>query len=76
MGLASLPARRKLNEIMQFERAHFKQCVVQKNVTLGGSIVDNHTPVSIPTSKYNDFLFAPICEEADGMPLSVLSCPH
>ena len=28
---------------------------------------------SIPTSRYNDFLFAPICEDADGMRLSVLS---
>lgn len=34
----------------------------------------NNLPlVPIPTSRYNEFLFAPICEEANGMQLSVLS---
>lgn len=33
----------------------------------------NGPSVSSPTSIYNDFLFAPICEEANGMRLSVLS---
>lgn len=33
----------------------------------------NSPSVSSPTSIYNDFLFAPICEEANGMRLSVLS---
>jgi hypothetical protein len=35
--------------------------------------VDNHHSVSSLTSTYNHFLFAPICEEANGMQLSVLS---
>jgi hypothetical protein len=43
------------------------------DVTKGGFAVNNLPTVSIPTSRYNDFLFAPICEDADGMRLSVLS---
>ena len=43
------------------------------DVTKGGFAVNNLPSVSIPTSRYNDFLFAPICEDADGMRLSVLS---
>jgi hypothetical protein len=35
--------------------------------------VDNRPSVSSFTSKYDHFLFAPICEEANGMQLSVLS---
>jgi hypothetical protein len=35
--------------------------------------MDNRTSVSSFTSRYNHFLFAPICEEANGMRLSVLS---
>ena len=35
--------------------------------------MSNLSSASIPSSRYNDFLFAPICEDADGMRLSVLS---
>ena len=35
--------------------------------------MNNLPSASIPCSRYNDFLFAPICEDADGMRLSVLS---
>jgi hypothetical protein len=35
--------------------------------------VDHRPPVSSPPSYYNDFLFAPVCEESNGMRLSVLS---
>lgn len=35
--------------------------------------MDNLPSVSSPTSRYDDFLFASICEEANGMRLSVLS---
>jgi hypothetical protein len=35
--------------------------------------VDNRPSVSSVTSRYDHFLFAPICEEANGMQLSVLS---
>jgi hypothetical protein len=45
----------------------------RQHVTKGGSIVDNRLSVSSFTSRYNHFLFAPICEEANGMRLSVLS---
>ena len=45
----------------------------RQHVTKGGSIVDNRPSVSSVTSRYNHFLFAPICEEANGMRLSVLS---
>ena len=33
----------------------------------------NPLSASISSSRYNDFLFAPICEDAEGMRLSVLS---
>ena len=35
--------------------------------------MDNRPLALSPTSKYNEFLFAPVCEEANGMRLSVLS---
>src|ERR1700692_1620089 len=45
----------------------------RRHVTKDGSIMDNRPSISSFTSRYNHFLFAPICEEADGMRLSVLS---
>ena len=45
----------------------------RQDVTKGGAIMDNRTSVSSFTSRYNHFLYAPICEEANGMELSVLS---
>jgi hypothetical protein len=45
----------------------------RQDVTEGSSIVDNRPSVSSFTSRYDHFLFAPICEEANGMQLSVLS---
>jgi hypothetical protein len=42
-------------------------------VTKDGSIMDNRLSVLSFTSRYNQFLFAPICEEANGMRLSVFS---
>jgi hypothetical protein len=45
----------------------------RQDVTEGSSLVDNRPSVSSFTSKYDHFLFAPICEEANGMQLSVLS---
>src|SRR5664280_3272080 len=50
-----------------------KQCDALVPVTKGGSVVDNRPSVSNLTPQYNDFLFAQICEEANGMRLSVLS---
>ena len=35
--------------------------------------MNNHSLTAIPTSRYDAFLFASVCEEASGMPLSVLS---
>jgi hypothetical protein len=46
---------------------------LRQDVTKGNSIVDNRPSVSSFTSRYNQFLYAPICEEANGMQLSVLS---
>src|ERR1700730_9649199 len=45
----------------------------RQHVTKDGSIMDN--PPSVPsfTSRYNQFLYTPICDEANGMQLSVLS---
>ena len=40
---------------------------------LSGVAVDNRLLASCPSPKYNEFLFATICEEANGMRLSVLS---
>ena len=40
---------------------------------LSGDAVDNRLFAPIPTPKYNEFLFAPICEKSNGMRLSVLS---
>src|ERR1700692_299312 len=45
----------------------------RRHVTKDGSIMDNRPSISSFTSRYNHFLFAPICEEANGMRLSVLS---
>jgi hypothetical protein len=42
-------------------------------VTKGGSAVHNRPSVSTLTPQYDDFLFAQICEDANGMRLSVLS---
>ena len=46
---------------------------LRQDVTKRDSIVDNRPSVSSFTSRYNQFLYAPICEEANGMQLSVLS---
>jgi hypothetical protein len=35
--------------------------------------MENRTTVAIPSSRYNDFLFSVICEDANGTQLSVLS---
>ena len=45
----------------------------RQGVTKGDFIVDERPSVSSFTSRYDHFLFAPICEEANGMQLSVLS---
>ena len=45
----------------------------RQHVTKDGSIMDNRPSVSSFTSRYNQFLYAPICDEANGMQLSVLS---
>jgi hypothetical protein len=45
----------------------------RQHVTKDGSIMDNRLSVPSFTSRYNQFLYAPICEEANGMQLSVLS---
>jgi hypothetical protein len=45
----------------------------RQDVTKGDFIVDNRPSVFSFTSRYDRFLFAPICEEANGMQLSVLS---
>jgi hypothetical protein len=58
---------------LKSDDARLKQFGASVAVTKGGSIVDNRPSVSSLTSRYNDFLFAPICEEASGMHLSVLS---
>src|ERR1700731_341397 len=45
----------------------------QQHVTKDGPIMDNRPSVPSFTSRYNQFLYAPICDEANGMQLSVLS---
>jgi hypothetical protein len=45
----------------------------RQHVTKDGSIMDNRLSVPSFTSRYNQFLYAPICEKANGMQLSVLS---
>ena len=35
--------------------------------------MENHTTGAVPSSRYDDFLFSVICEEANGTQLSVLS---
>jgi hypothetical protein len=47
--------------------------VLRYDVTKGDAIVSNRPSVSSLSSRYDHFLFAPICEEAHGMQLSVLS---
>ena len=42
-------------------------------VTKGGSIVDHRARFSTLNARYEEFLFAQVCEEANGMRLSVLS---
>jgi len=42
-------------------------------VTKGGSIVDHRARFSTLNASYEEFLFAQVCEEANGMRLSVLS---
>jgi len=42
-------------------------------VTIGGSIVDHRARFSTLSARFDDFLFAPVCEDANGMRLSVLS---
>jgi hypothetical protein len=44
-----------------------------KALTKGDAIVSNRPSVSSLSSRYDHFLFAPICGEANGMQLSVLS---
>jgi hypothetical protein len=44
-----------------------------KALTKGDAIVSNRPSVSSLSSRYDHFLFAPICEEANGMQPSVLS---
>jgi hypothetical protein len=58
---------------LKSDRSKVKQYGGLQDVTKGGFIVDNRPSVSSFTSKYDHFLFAPICEEANGMQLSVLS---
>jgi len=43
------------------------------DVTKVGSAVYILPSTSIPSSRYNEFLYAPICEDADGTRLSILS---
>jgi hypothetical protein len=43
------------------------------SATKGGFVVDHHQQASIPTAQFDAFLFASVCEEANGMRLSVLS---
>src|ERR1700737_635308 len=45
----------------------------RQHVTKDGSIMDNRPSVPSFTSRYNQFLYTPICDEANGMRLSVLS---
>ena len=43
------------------------------SATKGGFVVDHHQQASIPSAQFDAFLFASVCEEANGMRLSVLS---
>lgn len=36
-------------------------------------MLNEHSSVSIPSSKFDQFLFAPMCEEGNGMQISVIS---
>src|SRR4249919_1786803 len=45
----------------------------RQHVTKYCSIMDNRPSAPSFTSRYNQFLYAPICDEANGMQLSVLS---
>ena len=42
-------------------------------VTKGGAIVDHRARFSTLNARYEDFLFAPVCEDTNGTRLSVLS---
>jgi hypothetical protein len=50
-------------------RRHF----LRTSVTKGDAIVSNRPSVLNSSSRYDHFLFAPICEDANGMQLSVLA---
>jgi hypothetical protein len=58
---------------MEVRQRQIKQRDALAPVTKGGSVVHNRPSVSNLTPQYDDFLFAQICEEANGMRLSVLS---
>jgi hypothetical protein len=57
---------------LKFERAPSTQNGVPV-VTKGGSIVDHRARFSTLNASYEEFLFAQVCEETNGMRLSVLS---
>jgi hypothetical protein len=57
---------------LKFERAPSTQNGVPV-VTKGGSIVDHRARFSTLNARYEEFLFAQVCEETNGMRLSVLS---
>ena len=50
-----------------------KQSGAPVAATKGGSSVDHRQRFSTLSASYDDFLFAPVCEEANGMRVSVLS---
>src|ERR1039458_10694305 len=58
---------------MEVRQRQVKQRDALAPVTKGGSVVHNRPSVSNLTPQYDHFLFAQICEEANGMRLSVLS---
>ena len=49
------------------------KCGALSAVTKGGSIVDHRPSFSSLSARYDEFLFAPVCDEANGMRLSVIS---
>jgi hypothetical protein len=57
---------------LRFERAPSTQNGVPV-VNKGGSIVDHRARFSTLNARYEEFLFAQVCEETNGMRLSVLS---
>src|SRR5208282_850090 len=46
---------------------------IQRAMSQDGAVMANKRSTSNVTSRYDDFLFAPICDEPRGTPLSVLS---